>query len=257
MSNLEDAVAAFVAARTARPHWPGVPAHLRPETIVDAYELQQAIHTRLATRGIARLGYKIGSSSPASQRPFGLHEPVYAGIFDDTRADTLAAAFARKLVQPSLECEIAFQMRTDVDGIDPNLSIATIADAIGACHIACEIIDRRYNDPIDVGVPSLIADDFFHAGFVLGEINPDWRKLDLHTLDGAIDIDGARVTGNAADTLDALEATRWLAGKLAAVGGRLRAGEIILTGTFTQPTAIILPARAVTLSITGFRPLSL
>jgi len=257
MTNVEDAVAAFIDARAARPHWPGVPVHLRPETIAESYRLQRAIHARLATQGIARLGYKIGSSSAASQRPFGLDEPVYAGIFDDTGADTLADAFARPMVEPSLECEIAFQLRADIDGADPNLSPASIADAVGACRIACEIIDRRYGDPLAVGVPSLIADDFFHAGFVLGAVNPDWRKLDLHTLDGAIEIDGARVTGSAADTLDALEATRWLARKLAVAGIRLYAGEIILTGTLTRPTPITLPARAVTLSITGFEPLVL
>src|ERR1039458_9300135 len=107
MSNLEEAVASFVDARMGRPLWPGVPAHLRPATLADGYRLQHAIHARLATQGVARLGYKIGSSSAASQRPFGLREPVYAGIFDDTHADTLAAAFARPMVQPSLECEVA------------------------------------------------------------------------------------------------------------------------------------------------------
>jgi 2-keto-4-pentenoate hydratase len=257
MTNLEDAVTAFIEARAARPHWPGVPERLRPQTIADAYRLQQVIHARLATQGITRTGYKIGSSSAASQRPFGLKEPVYAGIFSDTRADTLTVALARPLVQPSLECEIAFQLQTDIDGSEANLSTAAIADAVGSCCIGCEIIDRRYGDPNAVGVPSLISDDFFHAGFVLGTRNADWRELALHTLDGAINIDGTRVTGNAADTLDALEATRWLACKLAAIGTRLRAGEIILTGTLTQPTAIALPATSVALSITGFEPLVL
>jgi 2-keto-4-pentenoate hydratase len=257
MSNVEHAVTSFIDARAARPHWPGVPTHLRPATITAAYRLQHAIHARLATQGIVRLGYKIGSSSAASQRPFGLEEPVYAGIFSDTCADTLTAALARPMVEPSLECEIAFQLRADIDGADPNLSPATIADAVGVCRVACEIIDRRYGDALAVGVPSLLADDFFHAGFVLGPVNPDWRRLDLRTLDGAIEIDGRRVTGNAADTLDALEATRWLARKLAAAGTRLCAGEIILTGTLMPPTPITLPTRAVALSITGFQPLVL
>jgi 2-keto-4-pentenoate hydratase len=257
MNNLEEAVTAFVDARAARPGWPGVPQQVRPANLDDAYRLQAAIHARLAAQGVTRLGYKIGSSSAAAQRPFGLHEPVYGGIFDDTRFDTLAAAFARPMLQPSLECEIAFRLRADIDGADAALSATAIADAVGTCHLACEIIDRRYDDPDAVGVPSLLADDFFHAGFVLGAANPNWRALDLRVLGGAIEIDGTRETGNAADTLDALEATRWLARKLASVGTRLRAGEIILTGTLPRPTAIALPARAVTLSIDGFEPLVL
>ena len=110
---------------------------------------------------------------------------------------------------------------------------------------------------MDIGVPTLLADDFFHAGFVLGAANPGWRALPFGTLDGAIEIDGARISGNTADTLDPLTAIRWLARKLAESGTRLRAGEIVLTGSFTMPVPIALPVRSVTLTITGFEPLAL
>ena len=257
MNTLSDTVSAFVAARAARPRWPGVPMPLRPASIVDAYRLQQLIHARLAEQDVARLGYKIGSTSAANQRPWGLREPVYAGIFSDTRADTLAEALARPLLHPSLECEVAVVLGRDVDGAEPGLSAETITDAIAACHIACEIIDGRYDTPMDIGVPTLLADDFFHAGYVLGPARPDWRSLEFGSLDGAIEIDGFRTSGNAADTMDALSALMWLARKLAASGQNLRAGEIVLTGSFTRPVPITLPAGAVRLTITGFEPLVL
>lgn len=251
------AAAAFITARASRPHWPGVAAELCPATITEAYQLQQTIHARLATQGIRRLGYKIGSTSPANQRPWGLTEPVYAGIFTDTQSDTLAAALIRPLLHPSLECEVALKLARDIDGRDPALAPAAILDAVEACHIACEIIDGRYEAPMSLGVPTLLADDFFHAGFVLGPANPDWRKLDYCTLEGSIEIDGARTSGNAADTLDAVSAMLWLARKLAESGSRLHAGDIVLTGSFTRPVPIAPPARAVTLAITGFEPLAL
>ena len=257
MTQSNDAVAAFVAARALRPHWPGVPTALRPTTIADGYRLQRAIHAPLAVRGIQRVGYKIGSTSPANQRPWGLQEPVYAGIFTDTRSDTLNAALARPLLRPSLECEVAFQLGRDIDGADPALATGTIINAIAACHIACEIIDGRYDAPMEIGVPTLLADDFFHAGFVLGSALPGWRALPFRTLEGTIEIDGVCTSGNAADTLDALTAMLWLARKLAESGTRLRAGEIVLTGSFTKPVLIALPARSVTLKIAGFEPLAL
>lgn len=257
MTQLDDAVSAFITARAARPHWPGVPMALRPTTLTDAYRLQRAIHAGLAARGIQRLGYKIGSTSPVNQRPWGLKEPVYAGIFSDTRAGSLAEAFARPFLHPSLECEVAFQLGRDIDGADPALSAATVMDAIAACHIACEIIDGRYEAPLTIGVPTLLADDFFQAGYVLGAACPGWRTLDFGGLEGAIEIDGTRISGNAADTLDAVTAMLWLARKLGESGTRLRAGEIVLTGSFTKPVPITLPARAVTLTIRGFAPLVL
>jgi 2-keto-4-pentenoate hydratase len=257
MVRLEESVAAFVEARSSPPLWTGVPNSVRPATIEDGYRLQRAIHHRLGTRGVSRVGYKIGSTSVAGQRVFGLSEPIYAGIFKTSRADTLAAALARPLAEPSLECEIAFRLCADIDGSDPGWSELAIADAVGSCHIACEIIDNRYGDPLSAGVPSLLADDFFHAGFVIGEAKQDWRECDLGTLEAAIEIDDVRVSGNARDVLAALKALRWLVQKLAAVGERLRVGETVLTGSITVPTRIKIPARAVALSIEGFEPLVL
>jgi 2-keto-4-pentenoate hydratase len=254
---LDDAASTFIAARASRPHWPGIPTDQRPTTIAEGYQLQQAIHAHLPTHGVRRVGYKIGSTSAANQRPWGLQEPVYAGIFTDTRADTLAAALARPLLHPSLECEVAVELAHDIDGADPALSIATVIDAIAACYIACEIIDGRYEAPLSIGVPTLLADDFFHAGFVLGPANANWRELDYGSLDGAIEIDGVRTSGNAADTLDALSAMLWLVRKLAESGTKLSAGEIVLTGSFTRPVPIALPVRSVMLTITGFEPLTL
>jgi 2-oxo-hept-3-ene-1,7-dioate hydratase len=81
--------------------------------------------------------------------------------------------------------------------------------------------------------------------------------LDYRTLEGSIEINGTRVSGNAADTLDAISAMLWLARKLAESGTKLRAGDIVLTGSFTRPVPFALPARAVALTITGFAPLTL
>ena len=253
----ERTIQAFLDARTQRPRWPGIPADLSPATLDEAYALQQALHLRLGAQGIPRLGYKVGSTSPAGQHLFGLDEPVYAGIFADGRAPSLAAALAQGLAQPSLECEIALILRTDLDGADPDLTAARIADAVGSCHIACEIIDNRYGDPRAVGVPSLIADDFFHAGFVIGARNPGWRDQDLTRVEAVIEIDGVRTTGNAGDVLSAGASLRWLARKLASVGARLHAGDIVLTGAIAGPVRIAPPVRAVALRIAGFAPLAL
>ena len=172
----QESIDAFVRARGQRPAWPGIDPALRPGTIADGYRLQAAIHDRLAAAGDARVGWKVGSTSAAGQRGFGLTEPVYAGLLASGRSASLTEALSRPLTRPSVECEILVVLRRDIDGADPALSAAAIPDAIGACHIGCEIIDGRYDDPASVGVPSLIADDFFQVGFVVGPENPAWRE---------------------------------------------------------------------------------
>ncbi len=248
----QESVQAFVEARGRRPDWSGIAPPLRPSTIEDGYRLQAAVHDRLAAGGDVRVGWKVGCTSVGGQRGFGLREPVYAGLLASGRSPSLADALGRGLASPSLECEIAVVLRRDLDGDDVD-----VADAIGACHIACEIIDNRYGDAMAVGVPSLIADDFFQVGFVLGPENPAWRTQDLATAAGFIEIDGQRKTGSAQDVLSAFDSLRWLAKALARNGLSLRAGDIVLTGTLVAPTPIALPARAASMGIAGFSSLEL
>ncbi|HVY13995.1 MAG TPA: fumarylacetoacetate hydrolase family protein [Rhodopila sp.] len=250
----QDSVQAFASARSRRPAWPGIAEPLRPKTIEEAYRLQDAAH-RVA--GDARVGWKVGSTSAAGQRVWGLHEPVYAGLFAGDRSLSLAEALDRPLTRPSLECEIAVVLGRDVDGADPNLSAEAVKQAIGACHIGCEIIDNRYGEPMAFGVPTLIADDFFQAGFVIGAENTVWKMQDLLTAEGFIDINGERRTGSARDILSAFDSLVWLARALARSGQLLRAGEIVLTGTLVPPVPVNLPARTVSMGITGFATLTL
>ncbi|HET6605192.1 MAG TPA: hypothetical protein VFG62_00900 [Rhodopila sp.] len=248
----QESTQAFFAARSVRPGWPAIVEELRPTTIEEAYRLQRAVHDRVAATGNARVGWKVGSTSAAGQRGFGLTEPVYAGLFAADRSPTLREGLSRPLTRPSLECEIAMVLRRSLDGSESSQSLA---DAIGACHIACEIIDNRYGAPMDVGVPSLIADDFFQAGFVMGPENTAWPAQDLAVAEACIDIDGERRPGSARDVLSAFDSLRWLAKALVRNGLSLQAGDIVLTGTLVPPTPISLPTRAVTLTITGFDPL--
>jgi 2-keto-4-pentenoate hydratase len=253
----QDSIDAFVGARGRRPAWPGIEEALRPTTIEDGYCLQNAIHARLMAAGDARVGWKVGSTSAAGQRGFGLREPVYAGLFASGRSSSLAEALSRNLARPSVECEIAVVLAKDIDGADPALSLATVTDAIGPCYFGCEIIDSRYDDLGSVGVPSLIADDFFQVGFVVGAENVAWRTQDLTAVEGFIEIDGQRWTGSVRDVLSAFDSLRWLARALARGGLSLRAGDLVLTGTLVPPKPVPLPARAVSMGISGFEPLVL
>ena len=255
MSISAQVVTSFLNSRTDRPRWIPVPLELRPQTLDEGYRIQRAAHEAIVQSGNPLVGYKVGSTSKDGQRAFGLEEPVYAGMFADNRASDLATALSAPLISPSLECEIAFRLKSGIDGSNPQLSRQELADAVDTCHIACEVVDNRYGKPLEIGVPSLLADDFFHAFFVLGEENPMWRDLELSNLAASIEIDGVVVHGNSANVLDALSSLHWLARSLAKQGVSLNAGDIIMSGSIVTPTPISLPARSVSLSISGFKPL--
>ena len=83
---------------------------------------------------------------------------------------------------------------------------------------------------------TLIADDFFGAGAVLGEPNTDWRSVDLGAVSGGMSINGTSVgSGLGGDILGhPLEALAWIANSLNGRRSRLRAGEFVLLGSLVQ-----------------------
>jgi 2-keto-4-pentenoate hydratase len=249
-------LAGFVAARRRRPGWHLPAPGERPRTEAESYRLQHAIHGALAAAGIRRVGYKIGSTSTAGQRALGLSEPIYAGIYDATRAASLREALATPLTLPSLECEIAFVIGAELHG-GSELSDDALRETVQSAHLACEVIDNRYGAPLEVGIPTILTDDFFHAAFVLGPPQDGWRELLKSDRRGATEIDGAIVHGSTADVLRPFEALRWLVQKLASHGHGLSAGEIVLTGSLVKPTPVSLPAQSISIRVEGFGALTL
>ena len=87
-----------------------------------------------------------------------------------------------------------------------------------------------------MGAPTLVADDFFAAGCVLGQPVARSAAPDLLGVIGRAVINGVEVgRGTGADVLGhPHNALAWLANHLAAEGKGLRAGEIVLTGSLVK-----------------------
>jgi len=97
-------------------------------------------------------------------------------------------------------------------------------------------VDDRYVDWQTLGAPTLVADDFFAAGCVLGKPVSRLAAPDLLHVVGRALINGAEVgQGTGADVLGhPHNALAWLANHLAAEGRGLRAGQIVLTGSLVK-----------------------
>ena len=98
--------------------------------------------------------------------------------------------------------------------------------AVAGAMAAIEIVEDRYRDYAALAAPTLVADDFFGAGCVLGEERSDGRALDLSQVSARMLIDGREVgRGRGSDILgDPLSALLWLANDGARRGRALAAG---------------------------------
>ena len=127
-----------------------------------------------------------------------------------------------------------------------------VAEAIDLYYPAIEIVDDRYVKWETMGAPTLVADDFFAAGCVLGQGVPRSAAPDLLKVIGRALINGEEVgQGTGADVLGhPHNALAWLANHLAAEAKGLRAGEIVLSGSLVK-TVWLNAGDRVVMSLTG------
>ncbi len=225
------AAAALAALRASGGRIEMLPAAIAPRNEAEAAAVQRA------RAGQDRpAGFKIGATARRMQDYLGLEGPAAgfmeaAGLHPD-RAILRFADFHR----PGAECELAVRLSRD---LPPGPCLPEQArEAVGEVMAAIEIVENRYGDLRVLGTPSLIADQVFHAAAVLGAPAADWRALDLRTLSGRIEVDGAlRGEGLGGDLLgDPMAALAWLAGSaVAAAFGGLRAGQVVMLGSVTPP----------------------
>ena len=120
-----------------------------------------------------------------------------------------------------VECEIAVRLATPLPAAGAPYDRDSVAAAVGACMAAIEVVDDRYEDYRSLDTPTLIADDFFNAGCVLGRAGRELARARSGARRRPHDDQRrrGRAAGRGGDILGhPLEALAWLANALAARG---------------------------------------
>lgn len=220
-----------------------------PHDLAEAYAVRDLVHARLAaSRFGARIGWKIGCTTPVMQAYLGIAHPCAAGLFAGTTSRSGAKLRHGDFVKVGVECEIAVRLASDLQ--EGPFTVEKARNAVGAVMAAIEVVDDRYVDWQGTGTPMLVADDFFAAGAVLGREHDPAALPDLATLRGRVLIDGGEAgTGMGADVLGhPYAALAWLAEHAKARGMPLRAGETMLLGSLVR-TQWLRPGASVRIEI--------
>jgi 2-keto-4-pentenoate hydratase len=236
MTDILAAAETIAAARRDRTPLQPLVGDAVPQTEADGYRIQHALHDLLAADFGSMVGYKIGCTSAVMQQYLGIPHPCGGGVYANGVHPSGAALRAKDFVRVGVECEIAVKLARDLAPAQAPYTAETVAPAIEAYLPAIEIVDDRYADWQSIGAPTLVADDFFAAGCVLGKPVTRSAAPDLLAVVGRAQINGVEVSrGTGADVLGhPHHALAWLANHLAAAGKSLRAGEIVLTGSLVK-----------------------
>jgi 2-keto-4-pentenoate hydratase len=196
-----------------------------------AYAVQREyVRLQMAARGIAAVGYKVGLTSKRMQAMCGIDSPVAGVVLQDRVHPSGAILAASAYGRIGLEFEIAVRLGRDLRPDGSATTVADVADAVEAICPAIEIVDDRDADYGALEALSLIADNSWNAGIVLGEFRRTWP--DLAAIEGVVSVDGEIIDrGFGRDVLrHPFHSVAWLATHLAATGAALRAGDIVMTG---------------------------
>ena len=211
--------------------------------IEDAYAIQQAWVDMKIADGASILGRKIGLTSRAMQQSMQIDEPDFGTLLDDMLFDDGADIETAAFTDPRVEVELAFVLAADLRG--DNLTITDVLNATDHVIPAIELIAARTHrvDPETGkarGVLDTISDNAANAGIVMGgrpvradDADLRWVGALLHK-NGVIEESGV----SAAVLNHPANGVLWLARRFAALGVYLRAGEVILSGSFTRPVPV-------------------
>jgi len=248
ISKVETAADEIARARLAGVRLAPLHPFLRPADEAAGYAVQAAVHERLVPTMGRRVGYKIGCTTPVMQQYLGIPSPCAAGVFARGVHESGATLPFDDFRRVGVECEIAVRLGRDLTGAE--VGADAVREAVASYMAAIEIVDDRYEDWRTTDTPTLIADDFFAAGCVLGP--PVADPGDAAELVGVTTINGAEVgRGAGRDVMGhPLNALAWIAASLAARGTPLRAGEIVLLGSLVE-TRWLARGDHVAIDVTG------
>ena len=201
-------------------------------TVDDAYAVQREyVRLQMQARNTGAAGYKIGLTTPRMQAMCGIDRPIAGVVLADRVYASGVTLHTAAYGRIGLEFEIAVRLARDLvpDGRPPTL--AEVAAAVDGVAPAVEIIDDRGADYGNLDALSLIADNAWNGGIVLGGFTKPWP--DLAAIEGLVSTGGTVLDrGLGRDVLGhPFHAVAWLATHLADQGARLSAGDVVMTGS--------------------------
>lgn len=251
MERITAAAEIIANARLAGEALDVLPEAIRPRDEAEAYRIQEAVHTRLpGPRFGSRVGIKIGCTTPVMQTYLGIPNPCTGGVFEGGVHPSGVSLDFDAYRRIGIECEIAVRLGRDLRVAAGPCTAEHAAGAVAAFMPAIEIVDDRYADWRKTDTPTLIADDFFAAGCVLGtpvtDAGAPADMVGVTTING---VEAGRGLGS--DVMGGpLVALAWLADTLAARGQHLRQGDIVLTGSLVE-TRWLERGDRVTIAVSG------
>ena len=224
----ERAARHVLAAHDARQPYRNLPSEVAPQHIEDAYAAQEALARLLVARDGEVAGLKIAVATKVMQEFMGIDRPLGGMIFKRRILHSPARLRLADYMNVVVEFELAVALGRDLPKNSAPYTPETLSPAVAAVMPAFELIEDRNADYKTVNALSLICDNCWNAGIVLGPRVP-FAGQSLSGLLGRLKINGREQHRGTTD--DPLATLAWVANLAAERERPLRAGMVVITGS--------------------------
>jgi len=231
-----------------RADYRNLPAEIAPANIAQAYAVQLALVRLLAPRKGRVAGLKIATTTKIMQQLMGIDHPCGGTIFEKTVHASPAELRLSDYQHVVIECELAVRLARDLPAAGAPYAAQSVVPAVGAAMPAFELIEDRNADYKQTSAFSIIADNCWNAGIVLGAPVAYDPARSLAGVPGRLTINNSRThEGRTEDPLDTLA---WIANLAAGQDRPLAAGMVVITGSVI-PTLPIAPGDRFVFALDG------
>jgi 2-keto-4-pentenoate hydratase len=235
-------------AHRARARYQNLPEALAPTNFDEAYAAQEALCALWEPRLGPVAGRKIAVTTKVMQELMGIDHPCGGTIFASRIHQSPATIAKRDFVNVRVECELAVRLSRDLPKAAQPYTRESVRGAVGEVMAAFELIEDRHADYKSSKALSLIADNAWNGGIVIGAPKAPPAGSDLDGIRGVLKRNGKQeLVGKTDDPMGALA---WLANLAVSRDRPMTRGMVVITGSLVV-TVDIAPGERLDFAIDG------
>ena len=235
MDRLEQIAKFMLDQHKSKQNFQNLPETLMPKNLNEAYKIQE-IFQKNSGRGQLG-GFKIALASKVQQELCGIDHPIAGGIFANEIKSSPETFELDNFHGLGLEFELAVTLSDDLKpGMEP-FDKNNIKQFIKSLSPAFELIIDRDADYSNINPLTMITDNAWCSGIVLGRELSNWEKLNLDVIRSQLLWNDEAPQDAMIKDANPLESLSWVSNLLTSLGRTIPKDSVIITGSVIKTRA--------------------
>jgi len=235
MDRLEQIAKFMLDQHKSKQNFQNLPETLMPKNLNEAYKIQE-IFQKNSGRGQLG-GFKIALASKVQQELCGIDHPIAGGIFANEIKSSPETFELDNFHGLGLEFELAVTLSDDLKpGMEP-FDKNNIKQFIKSLSPAFELIIDRDADYSNINPLTMITDNAWCSGIVLGKELSNWEKLNLDVIRSQLLWNDEAPQDAMIKDANPLESLSWVSNLLTSLGRTIPKDSVIITGSVIKTRA--------------------